>query len=297
MLLCVLAGTMALASQALAQESATLRKIKETGIISIGFRDASIPFSYLDKQQRPIGYSIDLCNRVVDAIKNKLKLPGLEVMLRPVTSANRTAFLVNDIIDLECGSTTNNIERQKDVAYSVTTFVASGSLVAKKSSALQSLQELKGMTVASTAGTTTIKALMDANRAHRLEMRIVYGKDHAESFHLVETDRAAAFVMDDVLLHGLVALARDPAAYAIYSTDLSVEPYGLLLRKNDPEFKKIVDEALIELFRSGEIHQIYRKWFLSPIAPTRITLQLPMSAALRKAIAAPTDSGDPAAYR
>jgi glutamate/aspartate transport system substrate-binding protein len=296
-LLCVLGALLSLTTHAVAHESATLRKIKESGIISIGFRDASIPFSYLDKQQRPIGYSIDLCYRVVDAIKNKLKLPALEVMLRPVTPGNRISFITNDIIDLECGSTTNTIERQKDVAFSVTTFVASGSLVSKKTSAVQSLQELRGLTVASTAGTTYMKALAEANRTRRLEMRIISGRDHAESFLLVETDRAAAFVMDDVLLHGLVALARDPAAYAIYNVDLSVEPYALVVRKNDPEFKKIVDEAIVELFRSGEIQQIYRKWFLSPIPASKITLQLPMGPALKKAIAAPTDSGDPADYR
>lgn len=296
-LLCVLGAMLSLTMHAVAQESATLRKIKESGIISIGFRDASIPFSYLDKQQRPIGYSIDLCYRIVDAIKTKMKLPGLEVMLRPVTPGNRISFVVNDIIDLECGSTTNNIERQRDVAFSVTTFVASGSLVSKKSSAIESLQDLKGMTVASTAGTTYMKALADANRMRRLEMRIISGRDHAESFHLVETDRAAAFVMDDVLLHGLVALARDPAAYAIHNVDLSAEPYGLVIRKNDPEFKKVVDEAIVDLFRSGDIQQIYRKWFLAPIPASKINLQLPMSPALRKAIAVPTDSGDPAEYR
>ena len=294
-MLLVLAGL--IASTAHARESPTLRKIQETGVITVGFRDKSIPFSFLDKQQRPIGYSIDLCQRVVDAIRVKMKLPGLEVLMRPVTSANRISFVVNDIIDLECGSTTNTAERKKDVAFSVTTFVASGSLVSKRSRDIHSLQELRGHTVVSTAGTTYVKGLAESNRKLDLGMSIIAGKGHADSFQLVETDRAAAFAMDDVLLHGLVANTRNPAEYVIYNSELSVEPYGIVLRKDDPEFKRIVDEALSALFRSGDINNIYRKWFLSPIPPNKAELHLPMSNALRKAISFPTDSSDPAQYR
>ncbi|MES2899949.1 MAG: amino acid ABC transporter substrate-binding protein [Pseudomonadota bacterium] len=291
----VIAGLMV--TSAHAQHSPTLRKIQETGVITIGFRDKSIPFSFLDRQQRPIGYSIDLCQRVVDAIRVKMNLPGLEVLMRPVTSANRISFVVNDIIDLECGSTTNTAERKKDVAFSVTTFVASGSLVSKRARDIHSLQELRGHTVVSTAGTTYVKGLAESNRKLGLGMSIIAGKGHADSFQLVETDRAAAFAMDDVLLHGLVANTRNPADYVIYNSELSVEPYGIVLRKDDPEFKRIVDEALAALFRSGDINTIYRKWFLSPIPPNRAELHLPMSNALRKAISFPTDSSDPARYR
>ncbi|MDL2356130.1 MAG: amino acid ABC transporter substrate-binding protein, partial [Pseudomonadota bacterium] len=266
-----------------------LRKIAETGVISIGFRDNSIPFSFLDKQQRPTGYSMELCTRVVDAIRTRLKAPGLEVVLRPVNAANRTAMVVNDIVDLECGSTTNTLERQKEVAFSVTTFVASVSLVSKKAAQINGLQDLKGMTVASTAGTTTIKALEESNRALGYGMRLITRKDHADAFALVESDRAAAFVMDDVLLYGLVAAAKDPSVFAIAGADLPVQPYGIVLRKNDPAFKKVVDDAIVDLFKTGEIFQIYRKWF-DP-------MHLPMSPVLRRAIAAPTDSGDPAHYR
>lgn len=288
-LLFAFAALLSLATHGAAQESPTLRKIAETGVISIGFRDKSIPFSYLDKHQRPTGYSIELCYRIVDAIRTRLKEPGLEVMLRPVTSANRSAFMVNGIVDLECGSTTNTLERQREVAFSVTTFVAATSLVAKKTAGIDSLYALKGSTVVSTAGTTAIKALGETAHAQRLDLHIIPGRDHAEAFSMVEADRAVAFVMDDVLLHGLVAAAKDPGIYAIVATDLPVQPYGIVVRKNDPEFKKLVDEAIVALFKSGEVHQIYRKWF----AP----LQLPMSPALKKAIAAPTDSGDPVAYR
>jgi glutamate/aspartate transport system substrate-binding protein len=293
----VFAWALLLAFGAVAQESPTLRKISETGVISLGFRDNSLPFSYLDKQQRPIGYSIELCLLVVDAIKARLKLPGLEVMFRPVTSANRISFVVNDIVDLECGSTTNTLERQKEVAFSVTTFVASSSVVSKKSDPILSLKDLQRRTVVSTAGTTCIKTLAQANQAQRLDMRIISGMDHEESFRLLEFDRAAAFAMDDVLVHGLVARSRNPADYVIYNTELSLEPYGIVVRKNDPEFKKVVDAALIDLFKYGQIHQIYRKWFLTQIPPNKIKLQLPMSKGLKKAIAFPTDSADPADYR
>ena len=286
-----------LASGAMAQESPTLRKISETGVISLGFRDNSLPFSFLDKQQRPIGYSIDLCLRVVDAIKTRLKLPGLEIMFRPVNPANRISFMVNNIVDLECGSTTNTAERQKDVAFSLTTFVASSSLVSKHADPVPTLKDLQRRTVVSTAGTTGIKSLAELNQAQRLDMRIISGMDHEESFRLLASDRAAAFAMDDVLLHGLVARARNPADYLIVNTDLSLEPYGLVLRKNDPEFKKVVDEALAELFKSGEIPQIYRKWIWAQIPSNKHPLQMPMSRALRTAIAFPTDSSDAAAYR
>lgn len=293
----VLACGLACACQAGAQESPTLRKIKETGIVTVGFRDSSIPFSYLDRQQRPIGYSIDLCHKIVDALKDKLKLPVLEIQFRPVTSANRIALVANGIVDIECGSTSNTTERQKSAGFSVTTFVASSSLLSKKLANLQSLQELRGQVVASTAGTTSIKALAELNRTQGLDMQIVAGKDHADAFQLLESGRAAAFVMDDVLLYGLVASARKPADYVIYGVDLSVEPYGIMLPKNDPEFKKVADQAIVDLFRSGDINQIYQKWFLTPIAPNKILLQLPMSAVLRRVIANPTDSGNPGDYR
>ena len=296
-LLFVLACSMLPALGASAQESPTLRKIQETGIITIGFREKSIPFSYLDKQKRPIGYSIDLCSRIVEAVKAKLKLSSLEILYRPVTSANRIAFVVNDIVDLECGSTTNTLDRQKEVAFSVTTFVSAISMVSKKTADFQTLQQLGGHAVVSTVGTNAIDVLAEANRARKLDMRILAAIDHADSFGMIETDRAAAFVMDDVLLHGLVAGTKTPSDYVIHDSGLSVEPYAIIVRKNDPEFKKVADDAIVELFKSGEIAQIYRKWFLTPIPPNRILLQLPMGATLKRIFANPTDSGEPADYR
>jgi glutamate/aspartate transport system substrate-binding protein len=293
----LLALSALLVAGAHAQDSATLRKIKETGVITIGFRDKSIPFSYLDRQQRPIGYSIELCERVVAAVKNRLKLPALEIMYRPVTAANRMAFVANDIVDIECGSTSNTLERQKEVAFSVSTFVSSSSLISKKTNGFQNLAELKGRTVVSTAGTTTVKALQEWSRALDLDLRIIVAKDHADAFAMVESERAAAFAMDEVLLLGLAATAARPGDYVVHRSDLPQEPYGMVLRKRDPEFKRVVDDAIVELYRSGEIHQIYRKWFQSPLPNSRIELHMPMSAALRRVVAAPTDSGDPADYR
>lgn len=292
--LCALLAS--LSQGAAAQESPTLRKIAETGIVTLGFRDKSIPFSYLDRQ-RPVGYSIDICLRVVEAVRAKLKQPDVEVLFRPANSANRMALVANGIVDLECGSTTNTLERQKSVAFSVTTFVAANSLVSKKASGFQSLAQLKGQTVVSTAGGTPIKGLVELNRSLGLDLRIIAGKDNAESFDLLETDRAVAFAMDDALLYGLVADARHPQDYVIYGGDLSVEPYGIVLRKGDPVFKKVVDDAIVEMYRSGAIAQLYRKWFLAPIPPKQVTLNLAMSPALKKLLAAPTDAADPAAYR
>lgn len=282
---------------ALARESWTLKKIRETGVISLGYREASIPFSYLDDKQRPIGYSMDICHRVVEAVRERLKLRHIEVRFTPVTSANRTPLMVNDIVDLECGTTTNTLERQNSVGFAVTTFVAASRLVSKKAANIRSADDLKGRSVVTTAGTTSMDILQELNRKRGLDMYILAATDHAESFRMVETDRAYAFAMDDILLYGLVANARHPDDFEISEHALSVEPYALMLRKDDTAFKKVVDDAIVGLFRSGEIETIYRKWFQSPIPPKGINLRVPMSSALRKVIATPTDSGDPARYR
>lgn len=293
----VLVGACLLGGGSHAQESLTLRKIQETGIVTIGYRDGAIPFSYLDKRRQPVGYSIDICMRIVDAIKDRLKLRSVEVRFVPVTSANRISVVTNDIVDIECGTTTNTAERQKRVAFTVTTYVAASSLVSKKTSDIRSIEDLRGKVIVSTAGTTYIDALTKLRDERNLEMKIVSGRDHAESFRMVETDRADAFAMDDVLLYGLVANASNPSAYTVQDVSLATEPYGMVLRKNDEQFKKLADQAITGLFRSGEITKIYDKWFQSPIPNNQINLRLPMSAALKKAIAQPTDSSAPASYR
>jgi glutamate/aspartate transport system substrate-binding protein len=256
----------------------------------------SIPFSYLDDKQSYQGYSIDLCMKIVSEVKKKLGLSSLNVKLNPVTSATRIPLMANGTVDLECGSTTNNLERQKQVAFAPTTFVTATRLLAKKSSHINSLADMKGKTLVSTAGTSNLKLVTELNAERNLGMHIIAAKDHAEAFLMVETGRATAFAMDDILLASLAASSKSPNDYAITKEALSVEPYGIMLRRNDPAFKKVVDDAIINVFRSGEINRIYAKWFQSPIPPKSINLNIPMSDQLKAVIGKPTDSGDPAAY-
>lgn len=275
----------------------TLKKIKESGTITLGVRDSSIPFSYLDDSQKPIGYSIDLCMKIVDAVKADLKLPNLNVVMQPVTSATRIPLMANGTIDLECGSTTNNVERQQQVSFADTTFVTANRLLSKKSSNINKLDDLKGKTLVSTSGTSNLKQVTSLNGEKNLGINIVPANDHSNAFQMVETDRAAAFAMDDILLYSLVATSKNPGTFVISAEALSTEPYGIMLRKDDPQFQKVADGALAGVFKSGEINKIYTKWFLSPIPPKNINLNVPMSDTLKKVIANPTHSGDPAAYK
>jgi glutamate/aspartate transport system substrate-binding protein len=284
------------AQPAAAQGSDTLKKIKDSGSITLGHRDTSIPFSYYDDKQQVVGYAMDICMRIVDAVKAELKLQKLDVKLNPVTSATRIPLMANGTIDLECGSTTNNLERQKQVAFTITHFVTANRYVAKKASNINKLADLKGKTVVSTAGTTNIKWLTEENQKQNLGMNIVAGKDHAESFLMVDTGRAAAFFMDDILLYSLVANARNPGDWVIGSEAYTVEPYGIMLRREDPAFKKVVDGAVTQLYKSGQINPIYEKWFQKPVPPKGINLNVPMSPQFKKVVANPTDSGDPATY-
>jgi glutamate/aspartate transport system substrate-binding protein len=293
------AGVLLAAAVALpaAAQDGTLKKIKDSGTITVGHRDASVPFSYYDDKQQPVGYALDLCMRVVDAVKTELKLPKLEVKYQLVTSANRIPLMANGTIDLECGSTTNNIERQKQVWFTMTHFVTANRFVSKKSSNLKSLADLKGKTVVSTAGTTNIKQVTEINAAQNLGMNIISANGHPEAFQMVETGRAVAFFMDDILLYSLVAQSRSPADYTISADALSVEPYGIMVRKDDAAFKKVVDAAMSAIYKSGQINAIYEKWFLKPVPPKGINLNVPMGDSFKKVVANPTDSGDPAAYK
>jgi glutamate/aspartate transport system substrate-binding protein len=294
-LLVALIVTGALCGAAGAQD--TLKKIKDTGTITIGHRDTSIPFSYYDDKQRVVGYAVDLCMKVVDAVKANLKLKKLDVKFNPVTSATRIPLMANGTIDLECGSTTNNLERQKQVWFTITHFVTANRYVAKKSSNIKSLKDLKGKTVVSTSGTTNIKWATEENARQNLGMNIIAAKDHAEAFLTVDTGRAVAFFMDDILLYSLVATSKNPSDWVIGSEAYTVEPYGIMLRKDDVAFKKVVDAAMTKLYKGGEINKIYDKWFLKPIPPKGVNLNVPMSAQFKKVVANPTDSGDPKVYQ
>lgn len=286
-------------SQAGAQElTGTLKNIKDTGAITLGFRDSSIPFSYLDDNQKPVGFAMDICYKIVDAVKKELKLDKLEVKLNPVTSATRIPLMANGTIDLECGSTTNNAERQKQVAFTNTHYLTASRYVFKKSSGLKSIDDLKGKTVVSTAGTTNIKQLTEANVAKGLGANIIPAKDHAEAFLMVETDRAVAFVMDDILLASLVAGSKSPDDYAISKDAFSKpEPYGIMLRKDDAPFKKVVDAATAALYTSGEAQKIYDKWFTQKVPPKGLNLNTPISPELKNEFAKPTDSPNPDDYK
>jgi glutamate/aspartate transport system substrate-binding protein len=287
------------AAQANAEElTGTLKNIKESGAITLGYRESSIPFSYLDDNQKPIGFAIDICSKIVDAVKKELKLDKLEVKLNPVTSSTRIPLLANGTIDLECGSSTNNAERQKQISFTNTHFLTASRFVSKKSSNLNSIDDLKGKSVVSTSGSTNIKQLTEANNARNMGVNIIAAKDHGEGFLMVETDRAVAFVMDDILLASFVAGSKEPDAYVISKEAFSKpEPYGIMMRKDDPAFKKVVDDATAALYQGAEGQKLYDKWFMQKIPPKGLNLNAPISAELKHEFAKPTDSPDPDFYK
>jgi glutamate/aspartate transport system substrate-binding protein len=286
------------AGQAQAEElTGTLKKIKDTGAISIGFRETSPPFSYLDDNHQPIGFAIDICYKIVDAVKKELKLDKLEIKFSPATSATRIPLIANGTIDLECASTTNNAERQRLVSFTNSHFLTASRFISKKAGKINSIDELKGKSVVSVSGTTNIKQLNEANAARNLDINIMTAKDNAEAFLMVETDRAAAYVMDDILLASNAAGSKDPGAYVISKDAFSKpEPYGIMLRKDDAPFKKVVDDATAALYQSPEGVKLYDKWFMQAIPPKGLNLNVPMSAEQTRLFAKPSDSPEPDAY-
>ena len=299
-LVLALAAAIGFASAAGAQElTGTLKKIKDSGSITIGHRDASIPFSYYDDKQQPVGYAMDLCLRIVDAVKTELKMPKLDVKYQLVTSANRIPLMANGTVDLECGSTTNNIARQKEVAFTITHFLTANRIVSKKSANLKSADDLKGKTMVSTSGTTNIKQLTDLNTSKNMGMNIIPANGHPEAFQMVETGRAVGFAMDDILLYSLVASSRNPSEFVISDFALSLpEPYGIMIRRDDPAFKKVVDNAMTQTLQERRDQQDLRQVVSrSPCRPKGINLNVPMSPQMKNLVANPTDSGDPTVYK
>lgn len=270
-----------LSAPAISQElTGTLKKIKDSGTITIGHRETSVPFSYLDEKQQPIGYSMDLCAAIVEEVKKELALPSLTVKYNPVTSQTRIPLMSNGTVDLECGSTTNNLTRQKQVSFAPITFVTGTKLLVKKSAKIKSYKDLKNKTVVVTQGTTnerTIKALSDKEN---LNIKFLNAKDHAESFLTVESGRAAAFSMDDVLLYGLIAKAKKPKDFEVVGDYLSYDPYGIMFRKNDSDFAVVANRALSKLMASGDINKIYDKWFVGKL-PSGESIGMPMSPLLK----------------
>lgn len=280
-----------------AQAQGRLERIKAEGQITLGYRDSSIPFSYLDDAQQPVGYSMDICERVVEAVRKHVDLPALRTKLVSVTSSTRIPLVANGTVDLSCGSATNNAQRQRQVSFAPTTFVTAMRFVSLKRTQIKGFDDLKGKTVVSTSGTSNLQWLTQVNAEQKLGMRIIPAKDHAAGFLTVESGRAAAFFMDDVLLVGLVAASRDPQAWTISENEYSLEPYAIILPKGDDEFKKVVDDAVKEMMRDGTLAQLYDKWFTQPIPPKGINLNWPMSERLQRAFAHPTDSPEPDAYK
>ncbi|HET8597451.1 MAG TPA: amino acid ABC transporter substrate-binding protein [Castellaniella sp.] len=278
-------------------ENSRIDKIKSTGELTLGYRESSIPFSYLDDNQKPVGYSMDICYGIADALKKDLNLPNLKIKLVSVTSSTRIPLVANGTVDISCGSATNNAQRQEQVAFAPTTFVTATRFTALKSSNLKDLADFKGKTVVSTSGTSNLKWLTQTNADQKLGMRIIPAKDHSEAFLTVANGRATAFFMDDILLAGLVASSQNASDWMISEKAYTIEPYGMIEPKGDPKFKTAVDNAVKAMMKDGKIDELYKKWFTSPIPPKNINLNWPMTPELKKVIANPTDSPNPADYK
>jgi glutamate/aspartate transport system substrate-binding protein len=266
----------------------TLKKIKDTGAVTMGVRESS-GLSYTIGDGKYVGFHIDVCEKVLSDVRKQLGLSSLTTKYQPVTSANRIPLVVNGTVDLECGSTTNNATRQKDVAFAVTTYVEEVRIAVKANSGITSINQLNGKTVATTTGTTSVQTLRKHERATGVDFKEVFGKDHADSFLLLESGRADAFVMDGSILAKNIATSKNPADYKIVGEVLSVEPIAIMMRKDDPAFKKAVDDSIKAMIKAGDLAKLYDKWFLQPIPPTNAKIGLPLSAATKDAWANPND--------
>jgi len=273
---------------ALAQQS-TLDKVKANGSISVAYRESSIPFSYLGSDGQPVGFGWEICARIVDEVKKAVGRPDLKVEAQAVTSQNRIPLMQNGTIDVECGSTTNNSERAKQVAFAVNYFYTGTRFLVKTGSPVKSVADLKGKKVVSTTGTTNYQVLRRINSERNLGFDLIAAKDHADSALLVLSDRADAFGMDDILLYGLRANSVNPNELAIVGESIQVEPYAIMIRKDDPAFKKLVDDTLAAMMKNGQFEALYKKWFESPIPPKGINLNAPMSPELRENLKALSD--------
>ena len=259
----------------------TLAKVRENGYITLAYRESSVPFSYLDAGKR-VGMTVEMSEAIADAVKKAVGKPNLEVKWQAVTSQNRIPLLSNGTIDLECGSTTNNSVRGKEVDFAINHFYTGTRLLVKKTSGVKNYADLKGKTVAITSGTTNLQVMRKYSADKGLDLNIIMPKDHSDGFLQVQQDRAAAFGMDDVLLYGLMANAKNPGDYEVVADALQVEPYACMIRKNDPEFKKLVDGVIGGMMKSGAFTKLYDKWFMQPIPPTNTPLNMPMSDDLKK---------------
>ncbi len=284
----LVAAAFALAAQA--QElTGTLKKIKDTGTIALGTRESSGALAFTLGDGKYVGFHTEMADRIAADLQKQLKLAKLDVKYQPVTSQNRIPLVQNGTVDLECGSTTNNAARQKDVAFAMTTYVEEGRIVVKANSPIKGIADLNGKTVATTTGTTSVQTLRKNKRAANMDFKEVFGKDHADSFLLLESGRADAFVMDGQILAGLVSKSKNPADYKILTEVLSVEPIACMIRKDDPAFKKAVDGSINAMVKSGDLAKMYEKWFVQPIPPANTRVGLPLSEATKNAWNNPND--------
>ena len=287
--LAVIAASALLWPAAQAQDGKpTLAKVAETGTMRVAYRESSVPFSYLDNG-KPIGFSYEMCERVVDAVKTRLKKPDLKVEYQAVTSQNRIPLLQNGTIDIECGSTTNNSVRGEQVQFAINHFYTGTRFLQKKGSGIKTFADLKGKSVSTTSGTTNFQVLRKFMQTNSVDINVLAAKDHADGFLIVESGRATAFAMDDILLYGLIANAKNPAEWEVQGEALQVEPYASMIRKGDPEFKKLVDDVIGGMMKSGDFEKLYKKWFQSPIPPRGANLNVPMSDELKENLKALSD--------
>ncbi|QEZ45596.1 glutamate/aspartate ABC transporter substrate-binding protein [Cupriavidus oxalaticus] len=287
--LMIAAGVMCGTAQAAEQLTGTLKKIKDTGVITLGVRESSIPFNYNLGGVRQVGYSYDINMKIVEAIKDQLKLPNLQVKEIPITSQNRITLLQNGTIDIECGSTTNNLERQKQVAFTNSIFIIGTRIMVKKDTGIKDWADLKGKNVVTTAGTTSERLLRKMNDDQKLGMNIISTKDHGQSFLTLESGRAVAFMMDDALLYGERAKAKNPADWIVVGKPQSRESYGCMIRKDDPQFKKLSDTVISGLMKDGSVNTLYTKWFMTAVPPKGLNLDFPLSEDMKALIKAPND--------
>lgn len=281
------------AAGAIAQtQSETLKRIKETGTFTIGYRESSVPFSFLDGQQKPVGFSIDLCQAIADKIKQQLGMSQLNIKQVPVNSSNRIPLVVNGTIDIECGGTANNLARQKQVNFSVATFAGQPRWLVRTNSGLNQEADLKGKTVVVTQGSNAVGFLRKVNDEQKLGLQVIQAKDHSESMLTLASGRAVGFLEDDILLSGERANARDPSAFTFLPGGYEVSYYGLMMHKGDAGFKALVDGVLVAMMKDGSFERGYKKWFESPIPPRNVNLSFPISDKLRARIESPSDKAE-----
>ncbi|MBP6898549.1 MAG: transporter substrate-binding domain-containing protein [Burkholderiaceae bacterium] len=279
----------ALLAVAAPAQADTLKKIKDSGSITLGARESSGALAYTLGDGKYVGFHTEMAQRIAADLQKQLAMPKLDVKFQVVTSQNRIPLVQNGTVDLECGSTTNNAARQKDVSFAMTTYVEEVRIAVKANSGISSIAQLAGKTVATTTGTTSVQTLRKHERATGVDFKEVFGKDHADSFLLLESGRADAFVMDGQILAGNISKSKAPADYKIVGEVLSVEPIACMLRKDDAAFKKAVDTSIQGMVKSGELAKLYDKWFMQPIPPTNTKVGLALSDATKAAWAAPND--------